>query len=120
MSRAITFSLTLCLLSACGEQAADPAPAPAPAVEPSPELVKGEAIVKGTCFVCHGQGINGAPIVGNAKMWGPRIPQGEDTLVAHAMAGFGLMPAKGGNDQLGEEDVRLAIRYMLSRVADKP
>ena len=56
--------------------------------------------------------MNGAPIVGNAKMWKPRASHGMETLVQHAIEGYGLMPAKGGNESLGEEEVRLAAGYI--------
>lgn len=100
------------VLAGCGE---DVATAPAEA-DLSPPLAEGEKIVKANCFVCHAQGINGAPIIGNDKMWAPRAPQGIEILVEHAMSGYGLMPAKGGNDELGEREIRLAIGYMLSEL----
>ncbi len=77
-------------------------------------VTEGEKIVKGTCKVCHAQGINGAPIIGNQKMWGPRIAQGKEVLVQHAINGYGLMPAKGGNDTLSRNDIENAISYMLA------
>jgi len=79
-------------------------------------LAKGEAIVKQTCFVCHGQGINGAPIIGNSKMWGKRIEQGKDALMQSALNGKGDMPIKGGNPNLSDEDISLAIDYMISQI----
>ena len=84
----------------------------------SPELAAGQELVKANCFVCHAQGINGAPIIGNLKMWGPRVGQGEQVLVEHAFNGYNLMPAKGGNEALGKEDIRLAVRFMLSQLHD--
>lgn len=77
---------------------------------------EGEALYTTNCKVCHAQGINGAPILGNNKMWAPRAVQGEDTLVEHAMNGFGLMPAKGGKDHLVEEDIRKVVQFMLSEL----
>lgn len=79
-------------------------------------LAQGQAIYKGTCKVCHAQGINGAPILGNNKMWAKRADQGLPTLVQHASQGYGLMPAKGGNDQLSEEEISSAVQYMLSQL----
>ncbi|MCK9503218.1 MAG: c-type cytochrome [Porticoccaceae bacterium] len=113
--------LALCalvLISACDSksQSADATGQETAAL--SPALAQGEAIVKSTCLVCHSQGMNGAPIVGNAKMWKPRASQGLGTLVQHAIEGYGLMPAKGGNESLGEEDIRLAVGYMLSRLPE--
>ncbi len=86
--------------------------------ELAPDLVAGKAIVDGNCRVCHAQGINGAPIIGNAKMWGARLDQGIDTLVQHAIDGFNMemMPPRGGNPDLNDEQIRLAVKYMVSRV----
>lgn len=84
-----------------------------------PDHSEGQAIVNSKCKVCHAQGINGAPIIGNSKMWSPRIKQGKETLIDHAMSGYGLMPAKGGNEDLTREDISKAIGYMISRVEQK-
>jgi cytochrome c5 len=110
--------LSALLVASCSDAPAPGVAEPASPIEPAPDpaLVAGEAIVKANCFVCHAQGINGAPIIGNHKMWGPRAGQGLNTLVSHAMSGYGLMPAKGGNEELQEEDIRLAVGYMLSQL----
>ncbi len=79
-------------------------------------LAKGQQIYESTCKVCHAQGLNGAPILGNKKMWVSRAAQGEDVLVTHAMNGFGLMPAKGGKQELSEPEIRAAVKYMLSKL----
>ncbi|OOZ38881.1 c-type cytochrome, partial [Solemya elarraichensis gill symbiont] len=55
--------------------AAAPAPvAEAPAAAAGPDLVKGEAVYKSSCFACHGMGIAGAPKLGDANAWSARIP----------------------------------------------
>lgn len=79
-------------------------------------ILAGEAIVNANCKVCHASGINGAPIIGNKNMWGPRVEQGEAVLVQHAMEGFGLMPAKGGKTDLTQEDITLAVKYFMAQV----
>lgn len=79
-------------------------------------LEQGQAIYAGTCKVCHAQGINGAPILGNKKMWAKRADQGLPTLVQHASQGFGLMPAKGGNENLTEAEISSAVQFMLSQL----
>ncbi|MDX1497396.1 MAG: c-type cytochrome [Salinisphaeraceae bacterium] len=76
----------------------------------------GAALVKANCKVCHAQGINGAPIIGNNKMWQDRKVKGKDVLVSHAINGFGLMPAKGGKTHLSDEEIAIAVDYMLSQV----
>ncbi|SMF20104.1 Cytochrome c5 [Alteromonadaceae bacterium Bs31] len=74
----------------------------------------GEVLFTKNCKVCHAQGLNGAPIVGNKAMWAGRKDQGLEVLVQHASEGYGLMPAKGGNTELSKEEITLAIEYMLS------
>lgn len=76
----------------------------------------GAELYQQNCKVCHAQGINGAPIVGNQKMWAKRVAQGEDVLVQHAMEGFGLMPAKGGNESLTETEIRQVVKFYLSEL----
>lgn len=82
----------------------------------SAELMRGKQVVETTCIACHGQGLNGAPILGNGKMWAKRVPQGEATLVNHAINGYAyeMMPPRGGNPDLSDDDIRFAVRYMLS------
>lgn len=82
----------------------------------SPVLAQGEVVFKGTCKVCHAQGINGAPILGNANMWQERVKQGIPTLVEHASNGYGLMPAKGGNIELTTEEITAAVTYMVEQL----
>lgn len=74
---------------------------------------KGEKIYIANCKVCHAQGINGAPILGNKKMWSKRLPQDVEILVKHAIDGYGLMPAKGGNSALTTEEIYSAVSYMM-------
>lgn len=115
------------LLSACGKQesAAPEAPAPevaAPAPAPAPEPVVaenvlGKSIFNKTCALCHASGVAGAPKPGDTADWGPRIAQGNDLLYKHAMEGFtgakGMMPARGGNAALTDDEVKAAVDYMV-------
>jgi cytochrome c5 len=73
----------------------------------------GEDAFKQVCSACHGTGLNGAPKVGDHAAWGPRIAQGKDTLYAHAIAGKGNMPPKGGTNW-PDATIRLAVDYMVS------
>lgn len=100
----ILLGLVGLLLCACGKD---------------PRLENGEAVVITNCKVCHAQGINGAPILGNKKMWGPRLEQGHAVLVSHALSGYGLMPARGGKPDLSDEDISNAVLYMMSTVETK-
>jgi cytochrome c5 len=67
---------------------------PAPTVEtvPEPEPVAttrtGPQVYNEACNVCHGNGVGGAPIVGDTAEWAARIAQGSDVLYDHAINGF--------------------------------
>ncbi len=84
----------------------------------STEASEGFLIVKENCKVCHAQGINGAPIIGNKKMWAPRLNKGIDNLAQNAASGIGLMPPKGGKTDLSDEQIRTAVSYMLEQVTE--
>jgi len=122
-------------LTACGKDEAPQTAAPSqPAAEATkaveaakPEetavadeaAAKGEKVFKSTCAMCHQTGAAGAPIPGNKDEWAPRIAQGAPTLYDHAIKGFtgakGMMPAKGGNASLPDEDVKAAVDYMVNK-----
>lgn len=120
---------------------AEPAPAtaePAPAAEPAatappatPDAADttpapvadaastGESIYKKTCAVCHATGTAGAPIPGDKTAWAPRIAQGIETLYKHSIEGYtgtkGVMPPKGGNLSLTDEEMKAAVDYMVGQ-----
>jgi cytochrome c5 len=106
---------------------ADTAAAPANAVPgdtvPGAALaaIDGEAVYNKACTTCHATGLAGAPKLGDAADWGPRIAQGEALLLEHAIKGFtgkkGMMPPKGGFVNLSDDEVRAAIAYMTTATA---
>jgi cytochrome c5 len=80
----------------------------------------GKTIYGNLCTSCHTAGIAGAPKLGNKSMWGPRIAQGLDTLVKHAIEGYhgpdgNYMPAKGGNPALTDAQVRAAVTWIVGQ-----
>lgn len=80
---------------------------------------KGKKVYDASCMACHAAGVAGAPKLGDKAAWGARIAQGNDTLYTHAIKGFqgkaGMMPPKGGNMSLKDEDVKAAVDYMVSQ-----
>ena len=116
-------------LAACEPAAPARAPLAAPA-RPDPalwsepladaELERGRVVWTGTCIRCHSTGLAGAPLIGSRELWAPRIAQGTDVLFAHALGGFvspkgNEMPARGGNPALSDDEVRAAVRFMVSK-----
>jgi len=76
--------------------------------------VSGEKISQANCAMCHASGLMGDPKIGDVGQWGPRIAQGKDTLITHAIKGIRQMPAKGGNASLTDEEVAAAVTYMAN------
>jgi len=77
-------------------------------------LAAGEAVFKAQCAACHGSpGIPGAPHLNDAAAWGPRIGQGYETLLDHALHGKGAMPPQGGGD-FEDLEIGRAVVYMAN------
>lgn len=77
----------------------------------------GKAVYEKSCALCHGPGIAGAPKFGEADDWTPRIAKGVQVLYGSALNGTPRgMPARGGNLELKDAEVRAAVDYMLGRV----
>lgn len=74
----------------------------------------GEEVYKAVCSMCHAAGLMAAPKFGDKDLWAPRIAQGYDTLVNHAVHGIRNMPAKGGNPGLTDAEVAGAVKYMAN------
>ena len=79
----------------------------------------GQKVYQSGCIGCHGAGVAGAPMVGNASVWADRIAAGNDSLYANAINGLvgssGVMPAKGGNTTLSDAEVKAAVDHMVSQ-----
>lgn len=92
----------------------------APAAAQPAQDLSGEDVYKVACTACHGAGIAGAPKTGSAEAWAPRVAQGMDVLLKHAIEGFqgqaGYMPPRGGHSNLTDEQVRDAIQYMVDQL----
>ncbi|MEO5660399.1 MAG: c-type cytochrome [Polaromonas sp.] len=96
---------------------APPAAAVAKGPAPSAEvLAKGEKIYTATCLACHGAGVLGAPKIGDKAMWEPRVAKGMDVLYASSINGIKMMPARGGNAALKDDEMKAAVDYMVSKV----
>ncbi|MBT8098779.1 MAG: c-type cytochrome [Gammaproteobacteria bacterium] len=102
-----------------GEEAEATAPKleTAIAVDPVVTAMSGPQVYNTACLACHGAGIGGAPILGDASAWAPRIAQGSDVLNDHAINGYtgsvGYMPPKGGRVDLSDQEIIDAVAYMV-------
>lgn len=75
----------------------------------------GEQIVQARCVKCHQTGEGGAPRIGDREAWIPRVKEGLDVVVRSAIQGHGGMPARGGQADLTDAEIRSAIVYMFNK-----
>lgn len=73
----------------------------------------GDTVYNTFCSACHGAGVMGAPKIGNAGDWAPRIAQGKDVMTDHAINGFNAMPAKGSCMDCSDDEIIAAIDHMI-------
>ena len=100
---------------------AEPVAAPAAAAAPkAADEGPGAAIYQKACMACHATGAAGAPKLGDKAAWEPRMAQGLDPLLQTAIAGKGAMPPRGTCMACTDEDLKLAIEYMLVQVGFEP
>lgn len=75
----------------------------------------GKAIYDSNCAACHGTGVAGAPKMGDVDAWAPRIKTGSAALYTNATKGKGAMPARGGNANLSDAEVKAVVDYLISQ-----
>lgn len=94
------------------ETAAEPVAAAGEEAAAGPR--SGEKVYQTYCISCHGTGAAGAPKMGDAAAWAPRIAKGIDTLLGSATNGLNAMPPKGLCMDCSEDELKGAIEYMTS------
>ena len=72
-----------------------------------------ERVYMQSCWACHNSGAAGAPKVGVAADWAPRVEKGMDTLLQNAINGVNAMPAKGLCFTCTDDDLRDLVQYMV-------
>jgi cytochrome c5 len=75
--------------------------------------LSGQQVVEKVCASCHVSGLLNAPKIGDAADWKARYAQGLDTLVKHSIEGIRLMPARGGDADLSDDEIRESVKQML-------
>lgn len=74
----------------------------------------GEQVFQAQCSACHATGAAGAPKLGDAAAWGPRIKSGFDALVHSALKGKGSMGPQGGGD-FSDFEIARAVVYLANQ-----
>lgn len=87
--------------------------ASAPAV-----LHTGEQVYAAQCAACHAAGVAGAPKLGDAAAWAPRISTGYEALLNAVLKGKGAMPAQGGG-QFSDYEIGRAVVHVANQGGGK-
>ncbi len=102
-------------LFACAESEKEQVAEIQPQIEKEPHV--GMQVWEDTCRVCHSVGLAGSPKFGDAVAWNKRLEKRTmDEIYQHALEGWGDMPARGGNPELSDQQVKDAVDYMISQV----
>ena len=99
------------LLSGCGDEPKNPA-ARNEAASAMPADAALAQVYDNSCKLCHANPAAGAPLTGDRKAWEPRVQQGADTLLDHAINGYNGMPPMGMCMQCSQEEFLALIAFM--------
>lgn len=102
------FAMALMILAGCGDKAET--------VDASAALLNahpGKEIYDQYCYGCHNPGLNGAPRLGDAEAWAPRIAQGRAVLLTSTIEGVAAMPRRGLCLSCSDEELAGAVDYMI-------
>ena len=80
------------------------------------ESRSGAEVYDMVCHVCHSTGVLNSPKLGDAPAWTERLAKGKEALYASSINGLNQMPPKGGRPDLSDDEIRLAVDYMLERM----
>jgi cytochrome c5 len=81
-------------------------------------LKTGVQVYEAVCGACHTSGAAGAPKLGDAAAWAPRVATGYEALLTSALKGKGAMGAQGGGDYSDYEIAR-AVVHMANQGGGK-
>ncbi len=81
-------------------------------------LKTGEQVYTAQCAACHASGAAGAPKLGDATAWAPRIKTGYDALLNSALKGKNAMPPQGGGETT-ELEIGRAVVHMVNNAGGK-
>ena len=113
-SRAVQVGLVSALAVMSGSLSADTAKPVAMQLAQLSENFDVERVYMQSCWACHNSGAAGAPKVGDAAAWAPRVAKGMDVLLANAIAGINAMPAKGMCFTCTNDDLKALVDYMVA------
>lgn len=79
------------------------------------EPYSADQVLANNCNACHAAGVLEAPKNGDSAAWSARAGAagGLDGLTASAIKGKNMMPARGGNPDLSDDEIKAAVKLML-------
>lgn len=86
----------------------------------APAKERAMALWARSCALCHIDGNAGAPRVGQAEEWGPRLAQGRETLLKHTVEGLNNMPPLGYCMACERDDFLVMIDFMTANLEAAP
>ena len=85
----------------------------------SQKLAAGKSLYESNCASCHDSGSSGAPKHRDKEVWSNRTAAEKDVMIKKAIEGVdgkvGMMPPRGGNASLTDDDIKTVILYMTSK-----
>ncbi len=87
-------------------------------VGPKPKqatLALGEQVYGKHCAMCHNEGMNGAPLLGNKAQWSCVLKSSMDVLIDRTIHGYRNMPPRGGCETCQDVELIAAVKYMAQQ-----
>jgi cytochrome c5 len=66
-------------------------------------------------MACHTTGAAGAPKIGDAAAWAPRIAKGMDVVMASVTNGLNAMPPKGLCMTCTDDELKSVVDYIIGQ-----
>ena len=84
------------------------------------KIEEGKKIYESNCAGCHDSGVAGAPTPGDKEAWLERLAPGLVVVKKRSIEGYegktGVMPPKGGNSTLTDDEVKNAVDFMMVKL----
>ena len=77
------------------------------------KFASGKEVYDAVCLACHATGAAGAPKYGDKDAWAKYLEKGIEGNYAAAINGAGAMPPKGGRMDISDDDVKIAVDYIV-------
>ena len=111
---------SILIFTACTKEETPPA-TKTPAIQAAEQAAHladvntGREVYEKSCAYCHTTGMLHAPVIGNKRVWDKLRHLGMEHLVENVIFGIGDMPPGGGDHNLSDDEIRLAVECMIEQ-----